>query len=230
MCLLMALLIPAVSAEACSFCEFINISNITRGVTDHSLLTNLSADDHPQYILADGTRAFTGKQSLGGFNLTDLLDPVAAQDAATKNYVDAVNTSMQVYVDGRPSITDHGLLSNLSGDGHPQYLRVDGIRAMGGNLNMDSNLIFSLITGTTGDTATNKTYVDSVNSSMKSYVDTGLPYISSANSSIVLTSNGSYVLTNNGSYILGTNTSYVLVDGSRVFTVIKVWAVTNSPA
>ena len=226
MCLLMALLIPAVSAEPCSFCEFINISNITRGVTDHSLLTNLSADDHPQYILADGTRAFTGKQSLGGFNLTDLLDPVAAQDAATKNYVDAVNTSMQVYVDGRPSITDHGLLSNLSGDGHPQYLRVDGTRAMGGNLNMDSNLIFSLITGTTGDTATNKTYVDAVNSSMKSYVDTSLPYISSDNSSIVLTSNesyvltsnGSYVLTNNGSYILGTNTSYILVDGSRPFT------------
>ncbi len=218
MCLLMALLIPAVSAEACSFCEFINISNITRGVTDHSLLTNLSSDDHPQYILTDGTRAFTGKQSLGGFNLTDLLDPVAAQDAATRNYVDTVNTSMQVYVDARPPITDHGLLSNLSGDGHPQYLRVDGTRAMGGNLNMGSNLIFSLITGTTGDTATNKTYVDVVNSSMKSYVDTGLPYISSANSSIVLTSNESYVLTNNSSYILGTNTSYILADGSRPFT------------
>ena len=77
MCLLMALLVPAVSAaDPCSFCEFINISNITRGVTDHSLLTNLSADDHHQYILTDGTRAFTGKQSLGGFNLTNLLDPV----------------------------------------------------------------------------------------------------------------------------------------------------------
>jgi len=171
-CILMAVFIPAVSAaDPCSFCEFINISNITRGVTDHSLLTNLSADDHHQYILTDGSRAFTGKQSLGGFNLTNLLDPVAPQDAATKNYVDTVNTSMQAYVDLNHPITDHGLLSNLSGDGHPQYLLIEGTRAMGGNLNMGSNQIFSLITGTTGDTATNKTYVDTVNSSLKSYVD-----------------------------------------------------------
>ena len=113
----MALLIPAASADTCSFCEFINISNVTRGVTDHWFLTNRSAEDaHPQYILTAGTRAFTGKQSLGGFNLTDLLDPVAAQDAATKNYVDLVNASMQAYVDAKSPITDHGLLSNLSGD------------------------------------------------------------------------------------------------------------------
>jgi len=171
-CILMALFIPGVSAaEPCSFCEFINISNITRGVTDHSLLTNLSADDHPQYILTAGTRAFTGKQSMGGFNLTDLLNPVAPQDAATKNYVDMVNTSMKAYVDAHPAITDHGLLSNLSGDGHPQYLLVNGFRAMTGNLTMGSNQITSLITGTTGDTATNKTYVDAVNASMKNYVD-----------------------------------------------------------
>ena len=201
MCLLMALLIPAVSAEACSFCEFINISNITRGVTDHSLLTNLSADDHPQYILTDGTRAFTGKQSLGGFNLTDLLDPVVPQDAATKNYVDTVNASMQVYVDtGLPYISSGNTSIVLTSNG--SYVLVDGSRPFTGNQSMGSNQLTNLITGITGDTATNKTYVDAVNSSMKTYVDTGLPYISSNNSSIVLTSNG----------------SYVLVDGSRPFT------------
>jgi hypothetical protein len=103
----MALLIPAVSADTCSFCEFINISNITRGVTDHWFLTNRSAEDaHPQYILTSGTRPFTGKQSLGGFNLTDLLDPIAAQDAATKNYVDLVNTSQTTYTSTEISLAN----------------------------------------------------------------------------------------------------------------------------
>ncbi len=93
MFIFMALFIPVVSADTCSFCEFINISNITRGVTDHWFLTNKSSDDaHPQYILISGTRAFTGKQSLGGFNLTDLLDPVAAQDAADRKTMSTQQT------------------------------------------------------------------------------------------------------------------------------------------
>ena len=36
------------------------ISRTTVSTTDHSLLTNLGSDDHLQYILTDGSRAFTG--------------------------------------------------------------------------------------------------------------------------------------------------------------------------
>ena len=43
---------------------------------------------HDIYTKADGTRAFTGNQSMGSKKLTNVLDPTANQDAATKKYVD----------------------------------------------------------------------------------------------------------------------------------------------
>lgn len=40
------------------------------GVTDHGALTGLSDDDHPQYSLVDGTRAFTGTVTITGGGLS----------------------------------------------------------------------------------------------------------------------------------------------------------------
>jgi len=42
------------------------------GVTDHGSLTGLGDDDHSIYILADGTRAFSGNQSFGDNNITNV--------------------------------------------------------------------------------------------------------------------------------------------------------------
>lgn len=50
------------------------------GVTAHGDLTGLGGDDHAQYILASGTRAFSGKVSG--------VDPTADAHLATKKYVD----------------------------------------------------------------------------------------------------------------------------------------------
>jgi hypothetical protein len=225
---LMALLIPAVSADTCSFCEFINISNITRGVTDHALLTNLSADGHPQYILTNGTRAFTGKQSLGGFNLTDLLDPIALQDAATKNYVDTVNISMRAYVDANPPIADHGLLSNLSGDGHPQYILTAGTRAFTGKQSLGGFNLTDLLDPVALQDAATKNYVDLVNASqtafttmaisiantsMKNYVDTANTSMKSYVDTKAVSDHGLLLnLSGDG------HPQYLLVNGSRAMT------------
>lgn len=80
------------------------------GTTSHNLLANLTLDDHLQYLLTNGARILTGKMNLGGYNVTNMSDPVGAQDAATKAYVDAVNTSANAYtwITYTPTITWSG--------------------------------------------------------------------------------------------------------------------------
>jgi hypothetical protein len=56
-------------------------STAASGVTEHGELSGLADDDHTQYVLADGTRAFTG--TVAG------ITPTASAHLATKGYVDA---------------------------------------------------------------------------------------------------------------------------------------------
>jgi hypothetical protein len=51
------------------------------GVTAHGDLTGLGADDHPHYLLADGTRALAGDLSADGHRITGLGAGTSAGDA-----------------------------------------------------------------------------------------------------------------------------------------------------
>ncbi|PIR25598.1 MAG: hypothetical protein COX62_01410 [Deltaproteobacteria bacterium CG_4_10_14_0_2_um_filter_43_8] len=68
----------------------ISLKIINESLFDHGQLGGLADDDHPQYILASGARAFTGPASMGNNRINNVLDPAVAQDAATKNYVDSL--------------------------------------------------------------------------------------------------------------------------------------------
>lgn len=43
------------------YIDFIDTMSIIDGVTDHGVLTGLDDDDHPQYLLADGSRVVSGE-------------------------------------------------------------------------------------------------------------------------------------------------------------------------
>ena len=82
----------------------------------HSDLQDLGADDHTQYIRVDGTRAFTGNQSMGSFKLTNVLDPENAQDAATKAYVDSVAVGLRPKGDVEAATTANIDLASMPAD------------------------------------------------------------------------------------------------------------------
>lgn len=76
---------------------------------DHGDLAGLADDDHPQYVLADGSRAFTAE--------VDGVSPSGASGLATKGYVDSI------VPDGIPA----GVILPYGGSAAPSgYLLCDG--------------------------------------------------------------------------------------------------------
>ena len=130
----------------------------TSGLIPHSNLSGLDQDDHPQYILADGSRDFTGIVNYDSHptftNDTDIVDKKYVDDQITtlsgsmdefielidtpSAYTGAGNYFVTVKDDetgleftsasGIGSLIDHGSLQGLADDDHPQYILVDGSR------------------------------------------------------------------------------------------------------
>ena len=102
------------------------------GASDHGALTGLLDDDHSQYSLASGSRAFTG--TVGG------ISPTAAAHLATKGYVDIRFSNFYNDLGG---VSDHGALTGLTDDDHSQYILADGTRAFTGPVTLPSGSVGS---------------------------------------------------------------------------------------
>ena len=122
--------------------------------SDHGNLAGLGDDDHTQYSLADGTRAFTGV--VGG------VTPTLPAHLTTKQYVDGEIDTISGTIDTHindatihftEASIDHGAISGLGDDDHPQYILVDGSRGF-------TNTV-SGVTPVLGSDLATKDYVDS---------------------------------------------------------------------
>lgn len=85
------------------------ISKSEISTSDHGSLTGLADDDHPQYILADGTRAFSGNQDFGTNDITGVGSLGVTGTRLTKGWF----TDLEVTNSIAGSIT--GTATNLSG-------------------------------------------------------------------------------------------------------------------
>lgn len=89
-------------------------SLIDFGDIDHGSLSGLADDDHTQYILVDGSRAFTGDVDAGSNKLVNVANGVLATDGINKSQLDAAiaeaSTEGTVFTVGAGGVTKGDLL------------------------------------------------------------------------------------------------------------------------
>ena len=144
------------SASETALVDFENGSVLTEVELDRAYLHNLYLNEEIEE--GSGKNVMT-KNSSGNFEadlakIVDLADPTAAQDAATKNYVDTEITTERT---ARIADVDAEETARIAGDALKVAKAGD---TMTGDLGMGSNKVTSSATPSTGNDLTNKTYVD----------------------------------------------------------------------
>lgn len=137
------------------------------------------------YILTNGARAMAATLNMGSNIISNVITGVDGGNAVNKTYVDAA-------------------VASVGGD-TTQFYWINGSRALTGWMNANAQRIYGLVTGTTGDSATNKTYVDAADTSTLSTADS---HIASNKSEIY----------SNGTFYKLDNASVITADGAHAFT------------
>jgi hypothetical protein len=95
-------------------------------VGDHGNLTGLGDDDHPQYLKYTGA---TANLDMGTYTVTT-TGTVVGSNIPAPTVASKVLTSTGVgtatWQDPNPGVTDHGALTGLTDDDHPQYVTYTG--------------------------------------------------------------------------------------------------------
>ena len=121
----------------------IDATMINDGDVDHGALAGLGDDDHSQYILVDGTRAFTGNQSFGNNDLID-VDKIGINLASPVWDLDIMRESTLPVA----QMTTH---SNTAGDRAILFMRKSGGSAASPSATLTNHLLGSwTVQGHTG--------------------------------------------------------------------------------
>ena len=96
--------LPLGSAAASGVNDVFPFVDVTTNVTKKMKLSDLkNLPSFSALVFTNGANPFTANQSMGGFKITNALNPTAQQDYATKDYVDLVNPSIYSIVQEAPS-------------------------------------------------------------------------------------------------------------------------------
>lgn len=168
-------------------------SGTTLAATDIPTLTAAKISDFDTQVRTnrlDQMAAPTAAVSLNSQKITNLADPVSAQDAATKAYVDATKQGLDVKDSVRAATTANITLSGTQ--------TVDGVSLLAGdrvlvkNQSVDSeNGIYVVVSGGAWTRATDFDTTAKVTSGAFTFVESGT---SNADSGWVLTTDGSITL------------------------------------
>jgi hypothetical protein len=112
-------------------------------VTNHGDLSGLLADDHPQYILVDGTRGFTG--------VVSGITPTLSSHLTTKGYVDT-----NIAVLSATIILLQGNVATISGDVQILNTNVASLSSSVLTLSTVSGLVYASSNDTTAGTLIDK--------------------------------------------------------------------------